>query len=88
MPRQPMHQVQEIGQVLGPRAPLIDRQDEPPALGLQQEVGILDPLGDALEDQGRAQVEAGQELLQLGVGDVGIDGHPPVICDVARRVKV
>ena len=50
-------------------------QDEAAALSLQIEVGVLHALGDALERQRGAQVEARQEGGQFVVGDVGIDGH-------------
>jgi hypothetical protein len=72
---QPGQQVQEIGQVLGLGPPLVDGEDEPAGLGLQQEVGVLHPLGDALERHGLSQVVVGQEGGEFVVGDVGIDGH-------------
>src|SRR5262249_13630993 len=58
-----------------------------PPLRLQQEVRVLDALGDALEGQRIPKVEGGQEGLQLFVGDVGIDGHGPVIGRAAGAVK-
>ncbi len=72
---QPAQQRQEERQVRLVRALLIDRHDETAGLRLQQEVGIGHAFGDALERQGRAQIELAHEGFQLGVGDVGIDGH-------------
>jgi hypothetical protein len=46
-----------------------------PVVGLQQEVGVLHPLGDALERHGLSQVVVAQEGGEFVVGDVGIDGH-------------
>ena len=58
-----------------------------PDVRLQQEVGILDPFGDALESARLAQVEIGQQGLELFVGDVGVDGHGCGMGDAGRRVK-
>ncbi len=84
---QPTHQVQEIWQVFRRGALFVDRQDEPPTLRLQQEVGVLHALGDALERQGLPQVEVGQEGGKFFVGDVGIDGHDRGMRDPALAVK-
>jgi hypothetical protein len=72
---QPAHQTQIEGQIVRPHAPFVDGQDEPPALRLQQEVGVLDSLGDALEDKWGAQIEVGQEAREILFGNVCVDGH-------------
>src|SRR3546814_7982322 len=46
--REMLHQAQEIRQVLRRDALFVERQDEVAPDGLQQEVGVLHPLGDAL----------------------------------------
>jgi hypothetical protein len=44
-------------------------------LGVDQIVGVLHALGDALVGQERAQPVAGHETGQLVIGDLGVDGH-------------
>ena len=73
---QPIHQAQEIGQVVGPNPPLVDRQDE--AAGVAH---------SRTQPSAFSDVEAGQEGLELGVGDVGVDGHGPVIVERGGLVK-
>src|SRR6185312_3399941 len=85
--RDPAQQLQEERQVVGLNPALIDRQEIAPRLGRQQEVGILHAFGHALEAQGRAQVEVGQQTAELLVGDVGVDRHGPAMGEVARTVK-
>src|SRR6202011_3537843 len=53
----------------------IQRQDEVSRTGVQQEIGILDALGDALVGQQFADLVTGKELRKLVGGDVGIDRH-------------
>ena len=72
-----LHQPQEEGQVVDPDPLLIQGQDVGAAVGLQIEIGILDPLGNALEGQRHADLVAGEQALQLLEADIGIDRHMP-----------
>ena len=54
---------------------LVERQDVVAGAGVDEEVGILDALRDALVGQQLAQVVAGEKVAQLFGGDIGIDGH-------------
>ena len=69
------HQAEEERQVAFGDALLIQRQDEIAGTGVQQEVGILDALGDALVGQQFADVVTLQKLRKLVGGDVGVDRH-------------
>src|ERR1700737_1154983 len=69
------HQAEEERQVALGDAPLIQRQDEIAGRRVQQEVGILDALGDALVGQQLADVVITQKFRKLVGGDVGVDGH-------------
>ena len=73
--REMLHQRQEVRQVFRANALLVQRQDVAAALGVDQIVGVLHALGDALERGQRADGVACDEGFQLFVGDVGIDGH-------------
>src|ERR1700761_8491699 len=69
------HQAEEKRQV-APRHPLlIQGQDERAGRGVQQEVGVLDALGDALVGQEIADVVMPEEFRKFVGGDVGIDRH-------------
>ena len=70
-----VHQAEEERQVGLVDALLVDGQDELTLLGVQQIVGVLDALGDALVGQQLADVVAGDEVSQLVVGNFGVDGH-------------
>ena len=50
-----------LEEVAGVHPALIERQDEIAAAGVDQEIGVLDPLGNALVGQEFAKVVAGQE---------------------------
>ena len=83
MPRagQMLHQAQEEGQVVRPDPLFIKREDEGAAVGLEIEIGILHPFGDALEGQRRADIVAGEQALQILETDIGIDRHDaPTLC--------
>src|ERR1700758_3626665 len=69
------HQAEKEWQVASRDALLIERQDEGPRGGVQQEVGILDPLGDALVGQEVAEVVLAQIRGKLVGGDIGVDRH-------------
>src|SRR3984893_16861556 len=69
------HQAEKERQVAFRDALFIQRQDEMAGGGVQQEVGILDALGDALVGQQLADVVMGQKSRQLLGGDVGVNRH-------------
>src|SRR6266699_1531462 len=73
--RQMRHQAQKIRQVVRRHALLIKRENKISDAGVQQEVGILDALGDALVGQQLANVVTPQEFRKLVGGDVGVDRH-------------
>ena len=54
---------------------LIQRQDEIAGRAVQQEVGILDALGDALVGQQFAEIVGLEEFRKLVGGDVGVNRH-------------
>src|SRR5438093_4695900 len=69
------HQTEKKRQV-GFRDPLlVQRQDEVSGARMQQEVGILYALGDALVGQHFADLVTRQELRKLVGGDVGVNRH-------------
>ncbi len=69
------HQLKEKRQV-APGDPLfVQRQDERTRRRVQQEVGILDALGNALVGQQIADRVIFQEVRKLVGGDVGVDRH-------------
>ena len=70
-----LHQAEEERQVLGGDAPLVEREDEIAAAGVDQEVRVLDPLGDALVGEQLADVVAGEKGREVFRRDVRIDGH-------------
>ena len=70
-----LDQPEEEGQVPGIDPLLVERKDVGAALGQQQVVGVLDPLGDALAGDGRADIVLRDERGKLVVGDFGVDGH-------------
>ena len=69
------HQAEEERQVAFGDALFIQRQDERAGAGVQQEIGILDALGDALVGEQLADVVIAEKLRKLVGGDVGIDRH-------------
>ena len=73
--RQMLYQPEEERQVPGIDPLLVEREDVGAALGQQQIVGVLDPLGDALAGERRADVVLRDERGKLVVGDFGVDGH-------------
>ena len=70
-----LHQREEERHVTRRHALLVERQDVMPGAGVDQEIGILDALGDALVGQQFAQVVAGEKPAQLFGGNVGVNGH-------------
>ena len=63
------------GRSLGGHAPLVEREDEIAAAGVDQEVRVLDAFGDALVGEQFADVVAGEKGRELFRRDVGVDGH-------------
>ena len=57
-----------------------------PRGGAQQEVGILDPFGDALERSHFADVVKRQKGAQRIVRDFGVDSHVPSV-EAAHRMR-
>jgi hypothetical protein len=72
---QVLHQRQEEWYVARRHALFVQRQNVVTGAGVDEKIGILHALGDALVGQEFAQVVAGQELAQVFGGDVGVDGH-------------
>jgi hypothetical protein len=75
VPRQVLHQPEEVGQLGRVHALLIERQDEVAAFGAQRVVGILDALRDAAEGEQPAEVVIAEEAAQRLVRDLGVDRH-------------
>src|ERR1044072_7406425 len=69
------HQVQEEWQIIPGDALFIERQNERTGAGVQQEIGVLDALGDALVGQQFAELVTVEKLCKLVGGDVGIHRH-------------
>ena len=69
------HQSEKERQVAPGDAFFIQRQDEVAGRGMQQEVGILDALGDALVGQQFAEIVTAEEFRKLVGGDVGVNRH-------------
>ena len=72
---QMLHQAEKEGQIVPVHPFFVKRQDEGSATGAKQEVGVFDPLGDALIAQELAEIVIGQEVGEFRLGNVGIDGH-------------
>ena len=69
------HQREKKRQVALGDALLIQRQDEIAGRAVQQEVGILHALGDALVGQEFAEIVGFEEFRELFGGDVGVNRH-------------
>ena len=70
-----IHQGEEERQIVRLHPALVERQDVVAGLGLQQVVGVLDALGDALVGEQPPEVVSGEELFELVVADFRVDGH-------------
>ena len=70
-----LHQADEERQVALLHPLLVEGEDELAGIGVQQVVGVLDPLGDALEREDAAEVVACQKSRQRFVGDFSVDRH-------------
>jgi hypothetical protein len=69
------HQAEKERQVAFGDPLFIQRQDEIARTCVQQEIGILDALGDALVGQEFADLVLAQEFPKLIGGDVGVNRH-------------
>ena len=62
-------------QILRRDAFLIEREDEMTCAGVDEEIGILHALGDALVGEQIAEIVLLQEIRKLVGGNVGVDRH-------------
>src|SRR6266853_4144033 len=69
------HQVKKERQIAFGDALLVQRQDEVSRRGVEQEVGILDALGDAFVRQQFADVVMFKEFRKFVGGNVGVNRH-------------
>ena len=83
--REMLHQPQEERQIVLLHPPFVERQNERPLLGDQQEVRVFDAFGDALAGDDPADVVLLGEGLNLLVGDFGVDGHGGILSRVPAR---
>ena len=84
--RQMVHQPDEERQVACLDALLVERQDEPATLGMEDEIGVLDALRDPLAREEAADIVARKEARELVGRDVGVNGHALLdIGEAARR---
>src|SRR5262249_58639787 len=70
-----LHQSQKERQIVGRDPLLVKREDEIAAIGMQQEVRVLDALGNTLVGQQLAEPVAGEKASQALRSDVGVNGH-------------
>ena len=78
--RQMLHQRQKERQVALGDAPLVERENEIAAAGVDQKIRVLDAFGDALIGKKLTDVVAGKERREVFRRDVGIDGHESLQC--------
>ena len=70
-----LHQAEEKRQIALGDAPLVEREDVIAAAGMNEEIRVLDALGDALVGQQLADVITGKEAGEILRRDIGIDRH-------------
>ena len=70
-----VEQAEKEGQVGGLDPPFVHRQDEAPARGFDQPVGVRDPFGDALGRDEFADIVMRDESRKFLGPEMGIDGH-------------
>ena len=75
-----LHQPQEERQVSFGDAPLVQRENEIAAAGVNQEIRVFDAFGDALIGKKLTDVVTGKERREVFRRDVGIDGHKVLQC--------
>src|SRR5271170_1603011 len=81
-----LHETNKERQVLGFHPLLIEGENMLAAAGAQQEVGILDPFGDALERSRLPDIVTRQKGAQRIVRDFGVDSHVPPV-EAAHRMR-
>src|ERR1700681_3545401 len=69
------HQAKKERQIVFRDTLFIQREKERAGRRVQQEVGVLDSLGDALVGQKLADVVMAQQFRKLFGGDVGVNRH-------------
>ena len=74
-PGEVVHQPDEEGQLLFVHPLLVEREDVEGLRGVEQEIGIGDALGDALEGEQIADAEARHEGGELVIRHFGVDGQ-------------
>jgi len=76
---QMVQQAKEEWQIVRINPFFVDRQDVAAPVRLQQIIGVLNPLGNALQARGRADVVLGDEARQVFVINFRINRHdmPP-----------
>src|SRR5262245_14793014 len=75
-----LHQAEEKRQILGGHPLFVEGKEKGTRFGVEQVVGVLNTLGDALEGKQRANLVAGDEPGELLVGDFSVDSHSPWPC--------
>ena len=75
-----LHQRQEERQIALGDAPLVEREDEIAAAGVDQKIRVLDAFGDSLIGKKLADVVTGEERREVFRRDVGIDSHEDLQC--------
>ena len=73
--RQMLHQAQKKGQIALRHALFIKREDEMPALHVQQVIGVLDAFRDALAGHDGPEIVAREKGREFVVADFCVDGH-------------
>ena len=72
---QMLHQPDEERQIGGPDPLFVEREDVLASRGAQQEIGVLDALGDPLERNDVADFVQREEVAQRLIRDFGVDSH-------------
>jgi len=70
-----LHQRQKERQVALGNPPLVERQDEVAAAGMDEKIRVLDAFRDALVGKQLADVVIGEEGREVFRRDIGIDSH-------------
>jgi hypothetical protein len=68
-----LHQPEEERQVFRADPLFVERENELPGRGGQQEIAVLDAFGDAFDGGERADVVARQKLRLILVIEIGVD---------------
>ena len=70
-----LHEAKEKRQILSTDPLLIEGQNITVEPGSKQKVGVLDAFGDALAGDDVADIILADKIPQIGIGNLGIDGH-------------